>query len=106
VSFRLLFRREASLDIEDAVFWYEDQRPGLGERVTAELNRLLKRIAEAPLQFPEIEQGVRRGLMHRFPYSVYFLPEAEDIIVLAIVHQRRDPDLWKKRLGSEPLQNE
>ena len=98
MSFRLLFRREATLDIEEMVFWYEDQRPGLGARVTAELNRLLDRIAATPFQFPEVEQGVRRGLVPRFPYTVYFLPEAEAIVVLAIVHQRRDPDLWKKRI--------
>jgi hypothetical protein len=33
---------------------------------------VLGRIREMPLQFPEVGQGVRRALLRRFPYGVYF----------------------------------
>jgi hypothetical protein len=39
---------------------------------------------------------VRRALLHRFPYSVYYLTEQEIVAVVAVVHQRRYPDTWKR----------
>jgi len=98
MSRRLLLRPEARLDVEDAAFWYEDQRQGLGDRFTNELNTFLDRIAETPHQFPEVGDSVRRGLLHQFPYAVYFMLEEEKVVVLAILHQRRKPDLWKRRV--------
>jgi len=95
---RLVIRREAELDIEEAAGWYEDERPGLGGRFTGELDRLFDRIEQSPLHFPAVGEGARRGLLHKFPYSVYFLLEHQTVIVLAVVHQRRHPDTWKQRL--------
>jgi len=94
----LVVRREAELDIEEAAGRYEDERQGLGDRFMSELTGLLARIAESPLQFPSAGEGARRGLLHKFPYSVYFLLENQTVTVLAVVHQRRHPDLWKRRL--------
>ena len=41
---RFLIRPEAQADIEEAAFWYEDQRPALGELFTRELFELIHRI--------------------------------------------------------------
>jgi plasmid stabilization system protein ParE len=95
---RLLYRPEARLDIEEATGWYEDQRPGLGRRLADELIPLLDRIRKTPLQFPLAGNGVRRGLLNRFPYAVYFLHEHDAVTVLAVLHQRRDPEIWKRRI--------
>lgn len=98
MSKRLLFRPEARLDIEDAIGWYEDQQPGLGRRLAAELTSLLDRVRTTPLQFPIVGKGVRRGLLNRFPYAVYFLSEQDAVTVLAVLDQRRDPEIWKRRV--------
>ncbi|HYO15898.1 MAG TPA: type II toxin-antitoxin system RelE/ParE family toxin [Thermoanaerobaculia bacterium] len=98
MSGQLVLRLEALLDVKEGAAWYEDQRPGLGERFTAELDDLLARIARSSLQFPEIEQGVRSGLLRKFPYAVYFLREDDLVIVFSVLHQRRNPDLWKSRV--------
>jgi plasmid stabilization system protein ParE len=98
MSFRLLVRDEAGLDIDEAVSWYEEERPGLGDRLSSELTALFERIERSPLQFPTVGNGVRRGLLHKFSYSVYFLQEEKTVTVLAVLHQRQDPDIWKRRL--------
>jgi plasmid stabilization system protein ParE len=95
---RYLVRPEAHADIEEAALWYEDQRPGLGELFTSELFELIDRIAESPLQFPVVGLSVRRGLLQRFPYAVFFLLVEGSAVVLAVLHQRRDPAVWKRRL--------
>lgn len=94
---RLVIRPEAESDIGDAAAWYERERQGLGLQFIAELDRVLGRIGESPYQFPEIDQGVRRGLLHRFPYAVYFEVHEEDVEVRAVLHLHRHPDTWKRR---------
>jgi toxin ParE1/3/4 len=95
---RLLLRPAAQGDLEETVLWYEDQRPGLGEVFSGELFELLGQIAESPLRFPAAAPTVRRAPLHRFPYVVYFIIEEPTIVVVAILHQRRDPTVWKRRV--------
>jgi len=73
----LFTRLQAQLDVEEAASWYERRRPGLGLRFLDELDYVLQRVAAAPFQFPAIHPGVRRALLNRFPYSVYFLAGEE-----------------------------
>jgi hypothetical protein len=56
---RLHLWDEAELDVVDAVVWYEAQRVGLGAELLMELDAVMARIAQTPLQFPEIRDGVR-----------------------------------------------
>jgi plasmid stabilization system protein ParE len=93
---RIVVDPQSDLDIQAAAMWYEDQQPGVGTQFLDELDLVLQRIAENPLQFPRLELEARRALMHRFPYGVYFLAEAE-IRVLAVLHLHRQPDMWKSR---------
>jgi plasmid stabilization system protein ParE len=91
---------EAQDDIEAAALWYEEQREGLGARFIVELDGVLDRIGRSALQFPLLDPPVRRALLHRFPYAVYFVAEASggQPVVLAVLHQHRDPDAWRSRL--------
>jgi len=95
---RLFVRPEAQLDIDEAAFWYDDQKLGLGDRFEEELSHLFARITEHPLHFPELELGVRRALPNVFPYGVYFTVEDDSITVVTVLHQSRDPRAWKSRL--------
>ena len=93
----VIVRLAAETDIRDAALWYESRQPGLGSEFTLRIDALIERIAQYPLQFPEIESGVRRALLQRFPYAIYFVV-ATSPVVIAVLHQRRHPDTWKPRL--------
>jgi plasmid stabilization system protein ParE len=90
--------REAERDVEEAAFWCEQQREGLGVEFVLELDAALERVETAPRQFPEIEHRVRRALLRRFPYAVYFVLDEQSVGVFAVLHQSRDPGTWKARL--------
>ena len=94
---QLVVRPEARLDIEDAARWYDNERPALGSRFLDAVDELITRIGEWPHQFPEIEEGVRRGLLRRFPYGVYFVEDRSAVSILAVLHLHRHPDTWKGR---------
>lgn len=98
MSHRLHLWDEADLDVLDAIAWYEEQRSGLGTAFLMELDIVMSRVGQAPFQFPEIRDGVRRALLHRFPYSVYFKVGDEMVEVVAILHNHRHSRAWKQRL--------
>ena len=66
-----------------------------GPRFLDELDYIRKRVAAAPFQFPAIHPGVRRALLNRFPYALYFLTGDEEVEVIAVLHQHRHPDTWR-----------
>lgn len=89
----------AERDLTAAFVWYEEQSPGLGRRLVSQLEALLERIGEMPRQFPEVTSGYRRGLLHRFPYGVYFSVEPNRVVIHAVLHLHRDPAHWRHRLS-------
>lgn len=46
-------------------------------------------ILERPASFPIVEQSVRRALVRRYPYKVFFVHEPPRIVILAILHAAR-----------------
>lgn len=90
-------RSLAEADVREATRWYEGKQNGLGAKFILELDALYERIARAPQQFPEIERGIRRALLHRFPYAVYFIAGDDELVILAVLHQHRQPDAWRAR---------
>lgn len=94
---RTFVRPEAQTDIREAARWYEDREIGLGLRFLREIRTSLQHITDNPLMFPIIEEDVRRALLHKFPYSIYFVNEADAIAIIAVLHQHRRPGTWKPR---------
>lgn len=52
------------------------------------------------MQFPVIESEVRRGLMRRFPYGIYFITDTTHIEIIAVLHLHRKTTTWKSRTKS------
>lgn len=94
---RTFVRPEAQTDIREAARWYEDREAGLGLRFIREIRTSLEHISQSPLRFPIVEEEVRRALLHKFPYSIYFVDEPEAVAIIAVLHQHRRPGAWKSR---------
>lgn len=91
------FRPLAQDDFESAISGYGQERPALALALAESLDAVVARIGETPLQFPAVYGEVRRALLGRFPYGVFFTVATDKIHVLAVVHLHRHPDSWKKR---------
>jgi len=99
MSLQITFRRAARAEFIEAAAWYEKQRPNLGAEFVAEVERCVALAAEQPQLYAVVENNVRRVTARRFPFSIYFRAEARRIVVLAVFHGRRDPEIWKDRAG-------
>ena len=97
MSYSLLVWPEAQADLAETQKWYEDRTAGLGRQFVEAGDDALASIIRNPLAYPVIRNVVRRTLTKRFPYGVFFLVEDETVVILAILHQARDPELWAGR---------
>src|SRR5258705_2320060 len=94
---RISVRPEAQSEIKETALWYERRLLGLGSRFRDELRGTLRHIADNPLRFPSIGQDVRRALLHRFPYALYFVIKSDVVIIIAVLSQHRRPASWQNR---------
>jgi len=95
----VLFTPAARTEMIHAQDWYEAELPGLGERFEAAVNDVLERVCENPRQFPVVRAGLRRALLHGFPYALIFAMKSDDgITVVACFHGSRNPMHWHRRV--------
>ena len=94
----VVFRRPALREFEAAALRYEAQRRGLGGEFEAEVEAAIQAATELPMSYPRVLKEVRCARVRRFPYSVFFLPEAARLVVLSVFHVRRSPSVWQARI--------
>ena len=92
------FKPEVYADIKVAYDWYESQRIGLGEDFLLTLEESYAKIARTPKIYQLVYKIVRRKLVRRFPYGIFFVIKTDTIIVLAVMHTKRKPSEWHKRI--------
>jgi plasmid stabilization system protein ParE len=97
MSLRVVFRRAAKDELEEATAWYEDRRRGLGEEFLNEIGEAIERAATNPERHPLVFGDVRRTELRRFPCAVYFRQREQALVILAVFHARRYPLVWKRR---------
>ena len=83
--------------IEAAVF-YEAASSGLGNDFLDDVQQAIDRLCEYPLAGETAVLGLRRMLLHRFPFCVIYSIEKNVILVIAIAHQGRRPGYWQTRI--------
>ena len=97
MSLELIVRPEAEADALEAFQWYNEQAPGLGQQFLGELDRTFQAIQSNPLLQGKVHRELRRALLRRFPYGVFYAVESQRLVVIAILHTARDPELWRER---------
>jgi toxin ParE1/3/4 len=105
--FRLEVLDSAASEADEIVKWYDEQRTGYGERFQLELSKTFQKIQSQPKRFLVVEKSVRRALVTKFPYVVYFQLRDNEIFVLTVIHSSRRPYIWRSRiLGDEASEND
>ena len=97
MTYNVRIRPDAERDIEDAAQWYELQRQGLGHEFMDSVEQTLNRISENPSLYPVVHRGSRRALIRKFPFGVHYVVTGDSVVVIAVMHVRRDPRRWKSR---------
>lgn len=84
----------AEADIREAFTWYRERNALIADAFRTEVFETIDRIGDAPLAKAADEEGNRKRVLHRFPYSVIYEVQANTVTVLAVAHHRRRPGYW------------
>lgn len=95
---RIRFLDVAQRELDDAVAWYNEHEEDLGLDFLDELDRSIRRVLSFPLAATEIDPGIRRCLLARFPYGIIYAIDEDLIVVIAVAHLHRHPRYWADRL--------
>lgn len=94
---RLVVRRTAQADLVSAVRWYVGQRVSLGQAFRTAVKAAMSSAIEQPQRHRRVHGDVRVIRVQRFPYRVFFVEERENLVVIAVLHVRREPGVWQER---------
>ncbi len=87
-------------ELAGSVDFYEDHSPGLGWEFERAAREAVRRIQADPERHPLQQDGTRRCVMARFPFTIRYLDLPNCIWIVAFAHTSRKPGYWKARLRS------
>jgi plasmid stabilization system protein ParE len=97
MEYSIFIRQEAESDLKEIYKWYESCQKGLGGDFKYCIEETINKLKQTPQTYPTVHKNIRRAFIRRFPFGIFYLVENNSIIVLAILHPRRDPRKWKER---------
>lgn len=94
------FHPEALEEYLGAVSYYAAISQPLAKSFVQAVERGIERILAHPEAWQIVEEDVRRHLINRFPFGIYYCIEGDRILICALMHMSRHPDYWKGRIPS------
>jgi plasmid stabilization system protein ParE len=103
MSFRVVLRPEADLDIADAAAWYENERTGLGGEFAEAVFQAIDALAINPLLTSRRHRrrNIRCTIPARFPFRIIYEVANDTVLIICVIHSARDDRHWRQRLGGE-----
>src|SRR5438552_13872856 len=96
------FHDAADAELTEAVAYYDGKAFGLGDRFLGEIKTATRYIEQYPEIAPIIELGVRAKALSKFPYSLMYVVEPEELFIVAVAHQSKRPGYWADRIPERP----
>ena len=86
-------------DLKEAALWYNRARSGLGKVFLKEVKAEVNQIVKNPLAYEVRYANIRIAFVNKFPYGIHFEYHGREkqVIILAVFHTSRNPDIWEKR---------
>jgi len=85
-------------EFSDAVDFYNNESPGLGFEFADEIFHTIDRIKSMPDAWQKLSMRTRRCITRRFPYGIVYEQRKDELIIVSIMHLRRNPEIWKSLL--------
>ena len=92
------FHPEAEGEYAEAAEYYHRINPELGGRFYDEMERLILDIRREPQRFRRFDPPAQRHFSGEFPYAVIYVEQPDRIWILAMMHLKRRPGYWKRRV--------
>jgi plasmid stabilization system protein ParE len=87
----VLYKPAAQVEISDIAEYLEGQRPGFGRLFIDEIGRVEDFLRDNPELYALVDGPIRRAVLRRFPYGLFYIVENSQVLVLACFHLHRGP---------------
>jgi toxin ParE1/3/4 len=95
---RIAYHPHAEGELVESARYYETQVPSLGGAFLDAIEGAVQVLQADPLRWRILEADVRRYLLPRFPFAIYYRVLPDHIRILALKHHSRHPDYWRYRI--------
>jgi len=95
---KLRYLSVAGLEFRDAIAWYRARSVGAARHFNEEVVVAEKLLAQHPRIGKRVEAEARSLCVNDFPYTLVYLVEKDEILIVAMAHQSRRPGYWMDRL--------
>ncbi len=95
---KYVFHSDALQEYSEAAMYYKKISPELGKAFVDEVETSVRKILSAPETWRIVEEDIRRFLIRRFPYGIYYTIEDGYILIVAVMHLSRKPGYWRNRI--------
>ena len=102
MNYMLIFTNESQDDLRNGFLWYEEKRVGLGVDFMLAIEATLRVIERNPFTYSEAPTNmpnIRRAIVFKFSYSIFYSIIDQSVIILAVVSSKQDVAIWKTRIG-------
>ncbi|MBO6523658.1 MAG: type II toxin-antitoxin system RelE/ParE family toxin [Balneolaceae bacterium] len=98
MAFTTVLDPRAMQDIQQAIDYYDEQQPGLGEQFEDFVNECLVQLEQNPF-FQIRYDDIHCFPLKKYPYMIHFLIDEHKqlITVMAVFNTAKDPKIWKER---------
>ena len=82
---------------KEALFYAREGGAELGQAFISEFERVLALVCQHPELGARWRNNRRHFPLRKFPFSIIYYIEGEELRVVALAHHRRSPDYWAGR---------
>lgn len=95
MTYRLVIKPLAAIDLQECYDWYEGKQTGLGDKFLSRFEKDLESLHLNPHHYQvRYRNVIRMKRVYRFPVCVHFTVEKETIFIHAVLPTHRDPKNW------------
>lgn len=94
---KLSYHNLAEAEIDNSLSWYKERSEQAFDQFRIRLASALSFIVQSPERFPRVNNEFRSARVNKFPYKIIFRVEQGTVFVIALAHDKRDPEYWKDR---------
>ncbi len=100
MRYSVRYKLAAAAEIANAIAWYSRPEVNQGEAFVQDVERTEAHLSAHPELYQRVEDEIRRAVLRRFPYSLFYVIEQDLVVVLACMHHHQKPRTRNELLGA------
>ena len=99
MSFLIEYHQSVEFEVKEILDWYKEKSASAAINFMSQLKQVEKNLLKNPFSYRLVSgYGIRRIVIKKFPYKVYFSVDNRIIYILAVVHFSRSNRYVRNRL--------